>query len=259
MNINNKLIAFAQDELVLGHKDAERDSIKASLEHLEKVLNDKLKYELSEIKRFGSYTRNMILPRRYDPQSDIDLLIVFKTSEKVFTPGTYRKHLHEVIDGAYPKSSVKKDFPTVKLELNHIIFDLVPSYYKESWAYGNSYYIPDVNDGWRKTIPNDLNEILTTKNQSYGDNIVRNTIRLCKCWNANAGYPFYSYEMEKAILNLTFYWGKNLYESFVNILTRIAGNRPGVNQATTFLNQYSYQNNEQKQFEWLQKLLPGLT
>jgi hypothetical protein len=124
------------------------------------------------------------------------------------------------------------------------------------------YYIPGGGDTWRSTIPNDINQSLADKNQSYGNNILRNTIRLCKHWNAGAGYPKESYLMEKEILDL-YYWGNNdTYEMFLKTMNSIAGNRPGVREALDYINQYkggwNQPANEQKQFEWLQKLLPGL-
>jgi predicted nucleotidyltransferase len=262
VNISNKLTTFAQQELVLAHNDTARDKIKASLSQLEKKLDDKLG-NIKEFIRFGSFTRNTILPRNFDPESDVDLMIVFNTDTWTKTPGTYRKNLHDVIAAAYPNSISKKDFPAVKLELNHIKFDLVPAYCEESyWLSSRTYYIPDYGDGWRVTVPNEINETLSSKNQSYGNNIVRNVIRLCKCWNAGAGYPFKSYEMEKWILNRFFFSGDNLYDKFVSVLNDMAGTRPGVRQALDWIKEYkgtwSTYADEEKQFEWLQKLLPGL-
>jgi predicted nucleotidyltransferase len=263
ISINNRLITFAQQELVLARNDAARDKIKASLEQLEKKLKDNLRSEIKEFIRFGSYTRNTILPRDYDPESDIDLMVVFNTDTWKKTPGTYRKNILDVLTSAYPYSISKKDFPAVKLELNHIKFDLVPAYCEESyWSNNRTYYIPDSNDGWRSTVPNDINDALGSKNQSYGNNIVRNVIRLCKCWNAGARYPWESYEMEKWILSRFFYSGDNLYDKFLSTLNDMAGDDPGVRQALDWIREYkgtfSRQADEQKQFEWLQRLLPGL-
>jgi predicted nucleotidyltransferase len=261
ISINNRLKTFAQQELVLGYSSSERERIESSLSQLQKVLKDKLINEAREITPFGSYTRNTILPRRYDSASDVDLLIVFNTSMGKKTPGTYRKNILDALATAYPKSDVKKDFPTVQLELNHIMFDVVPAYTEEGWGYKN-YYIPAANDSWRSTVPNDLNATLSQKNHSYGDNIVRNVIRLCKHWNANAGRPFDSYEMEKWIVGRYFYSGDNLYDKFISVLNDMAGDRAGVAEALRWIREYkgtwSRQADEPKQLDWLQKLLPGL-
>ena len=200
------------------------------------------------------------LPRKYDPNSDVDLMVVFNTNFNRYNPGTYRKWLLDVVSAAYPDSISKKDFPVVKLQLNHIMFDIVPAYCEEYW--GKSFYIPSSSDRWQGTTPNDINETLTTKNVNYGNNVIRNTIRLCKHWNAFAGYPLGSYLMEKDILNLIFWGDEDTYERFLKTLNSIAGNRPGVRQALDYINQYKGNSwtapNEQKQFEWLQRLLPEL-
>lgn len=260
ISINNRLITFAQQKLVLGYNDSERERINGSLNQLEKVLKDKLYNEAKEVVRFGSYTRNTILPRLYDSNSDVDLLVVFNTNDGKKTPGTYRRNILNALSSAYPQSVVKKDFPTVKLELNHIMFDVVPAYTEELW--GKTYYIPSANDSWRVTVPNEINSELAQKNQSYGNNIVRNVIRLCKHWNSSAGRVFDSYEMEKWIVDRTFFYGDNLYDKFLSIMGDLAGNQPGVKQALDWIAEYkgswSRPANEEKQLEWLRKLLPGL-
>ena len=100
------------------------------------------------------------------------------------------------------------------------------------------------------------------KNKSYGDNVVRNVIRLCKHWNAGVEYPFESYGMEKWILDRFFFVGDNLYDKFLSVLDDLAGDKPGVRLALEWINKYkgtwSRSADEQKQFEWLQRLLPGL-
>lgn len=261
ISINNRLTNFAQKELVLGYSDPERERINTSLDQLERVLRERLYNDVKQILRFGSFTRNTILPRIYDEQSDVDLLVIFDTSGGIKTPDTYRRNILDVLNRAYSNSFVKKDFPTVKLELNHIMFDVVPSYSDITW-YGNYYFIPGTFDKWQQTTPNDINESLSKKNQDYGDNIVRNVIRLCKHWNYGEGYPFSSYEMEKWIIERTFFHGDNLYDKFLSVLTDLASNRSSVSNAIKWINEYkgswSRPANEQKQFERLQKLLPGL-
>jgi predicted nucleotidyltransferase len=262
MSINSKLVTFAQNELVISHNETEREKIKASIGQLEKVLKDKLGSNIKEFKRFGSFTRNTILPRKYDPNSDVDLMVIFNTSAGRKTPGTYRKWILDVISEAYPNSISKKDFPAVKLLLNHIMFDIVPAYTEEYYFGGKSYYIPDSGDSWRSTTPNDINDSLAQKNTQYGNNVIRNTIRLCKHWNAGAGYPLESYLMEKDIINLIYWGNEDTYERFLKTLNSIAGDRAGVRQALDYIQKYKgdYWNrpNELKQLEWLQKLLPGL-
>lgn len=261
--INGILTTFAQQHLVLGYNTAERDRINGSLTQLEKVLKDKLQDNIKEFIRFGSYTRNTILPRKFDAHSDIDLMIVFNTLNGTKTPGTYRKNLLDIVTYAYPNSISKKDFPVVKLEFDHIMFDIVPAFKNESF-WDNNYYIPDSKDGWRRTVPNDLNYDLSQKNQLYGNNIVRNVIRLCKHWNSNIGRVFDSYEMEKWIIERYFYSGDTLYGKFLSIMNDISYNHQhnGTKQALNWIKEYqgnwSRSEDLNKQYEWLLKLLPGL-
>lgn len=262
MNINSKLIAFAQNELVISHTEVEREKIKTSVGQLEKVLKAKLGSNIKEFVRFGSFTRNTILPRKYDPDSDIDLMVIFNTSSEIKKPETYRNWILDSVSISYLNSISKKDFPAIKLLLNHIMFDIVPSYSEINYFGLKNYYIPDKDNKWRRTTPNDINDSLATKNTQYGNNIIRNTIRLCKHWNAFAGYPLESYLMEKDIISFTYLANDNTYDCFLKTLNSIAGEISGVRQALDYIQQYkgtrSQPANEAKQFEWLQKLLPGL-
>lgn len=262
--INTILTTFAQQHLVLGYTSTERDRINSSLTQLEKVLKDKLQNNVKEFIRFGSWTRNTILPRKYDRQSDIDLMVVFNTTNGTKTTETYRTNLIDIISKAYPNSISKKDFPVVKLELNHIMFDIVPAYKSTSIFDSFTYYIPDTNYGWRGTKPNDLNDLIAQKNKSYGNNIVRNVIRLCKHWNANNGKFMESYVLEKWIVDRFFYSGDDLYAKFLSIMNDLtqyhqhAGTKQALNWIKEYQGNWQRQADVNKQFEWLQKLLPGL-
>jgi predicted nucleotidyltransferase len=257
MNFNSKLVAFSQQELVISKNDIEREKIKSSLNHLIKIVKDSFGSKVLDVIVFGSYTRNTILPRYYDAESDIDLLIFFDTTEKELTVGTYRKNLLDVMQKAYPNSFSQKDFPAVKLELNHIMFDLVPAIITNHFFYGKRIWIPANNDEWQQTIPNDINDDLTVKNQKYNNNTVRNVIRLCKYWNAIWGYPYYSYFLEKKIINLNFQ-GDNTYTGFLYAMKSIASEYAGVSKALDYIDLYENRGNEDKQAFWLKKLLPAL-
>lgn len=257
MSINSILTNFAQRNLVLPYKDEERNKIKTSITHLKDILWQKLSSQIVEIIEFGSYTRNTILPRKYDPNSDIDLLVVFD-NEKLLLPETYRNKIFNVVSVAYSQSISKKDFPAIKLELNHIKFDLVPAFYEDSFWGRRRYYIPGGQGLWMETEPNDINQFLSERNQECGNNIIRNTIRLCKHWNAFANYPFESYLMEKRILNLRYWNANDTYSRFVHSLSDIAGNIPSVHHAINYICTYYNQGNEEKQLFWLKKLLPRL-
>lgn len=258
MSINSILTNFAQNNLVLSYKDEERNKIKTSINYLKDVLGKKLSSQIVEIIDFGSYTRNTILPRKHDPNSDIDLMIVFNNDNNLLKPETYRRKLLSVVTTAYPNSISKKDFPAVKLELNHIKFDLVPAYTQIPFWGGKRYFIPAKDGEWMQTAPNDINQLLSDRNQECGNNIIRNAIRLCKHWNAFANYPFESYLMEKEILSLRYFNANDTYSRFMYSLNDVAGNIPSVCQAIDYIFRYNHQSNEEKQLFWLKKLLPGL-
>lgn len=260
MSINSRLVNFSQQNLVLSHNESEREKINVSIRQLEKVLKYNFGDNIQEFIRFGSFTRNTILPRYYDPNSDVDLMVVFNTKNGRNKPGTYRNNILNAILNSYPNSISKKDFPAIKLELNHIMFDIVPAYCEG--IFYKSYFIPSSNENWRSTAPNDINDNLNSKNSQYGNNVIRNTVRLCKHWNAGAGYPLESYLMEKDIINLIYFGTEDTYTRFLKTMNSIAGNRPGVRQALDYIQKYkgSWMEaaNEAKQYEWLQRLLPGL-
>lgn len=263
MSINSKLVTLAQQELVIARNDTERASINKSLTHLEGVLNNRLNNQLKGFIRFGSFTRNTNLPRAYDPMSDVDLMVIFDTSKGKLTPGTYRKKLHDVVKLSYPNSISEKDFPAVRLVLNHIMFDLIPAVTETSlWDSSIQYYIPNQNDTWRKTVPKDIDQPLSKANQDIGNNSLRNAIRLCKHWNACAGYPLESYLLERQMINGYYSIGSDTYSVFLTALERCAGNRPGVLQALnsikTYKGNWNTPANPEKELQWVKKLLPGL-
>ncbi len=264
MNINNLLVKFASQELILAKSSAERDRIENSLNTLESKMKYGLSYEVNQFLRFGSYTRNTILPRRYDSKSDVDLMVIMNVSNgRLMSPNTYRTNIQQVLQRTYPNSFSGKDFPSVKLELNHIMFDIIPAYVQQNSWYGTQqYYIPDKGNGWMETFPNDINSKLSERNQAHGNNTVRNVIRLSKHWNSSAGYPLESYLMEKQILGHTDWITGNTFEMFVKIMRKIAGHRAGVKQALDNIESYNgswFQDaNTEKQLQWLCKLLPGL-
>jgi hypothetical protein len=191
----------------------ERGSIATSTSTLQGKLLRHFPGELSEHFRFGSFTRDTILPRKMDEQSDIDYMIVFK--EGGYTPQTYLDRLKRFVNTYYTKSEVYQSSPTIVLELNHIKFDLVPAL-KQEWWEGSGYKIPDGAGNWRATDPNDFNKDLenANKNNSY---LIKPTIRLAKFWNANNSYVFDSFSFEKWIMNRSYFLCSNHKDFLFNV------------------------------------------
>lgn len=60
---------------------------------------------------FGSYSRNTMLPRSYDPSSDVDYMVVFKNV--IYQPQTYLNKLRDFVNYYYRTSEIKQSHPTV--------------------------------------------------------------------------------------------------------------------------------------------------
>lgn len=202
MNLNTYLKDLSSNLII---RDSEKKHIKKSLIYLESKLNsyfeDKIKIQESFC--FGSYTRETILPRKADENSDIDYMVVFENrfENSPYSPETLFKYLREFVKNTYSRSEVFRDFPTIVLELNHIKFELVPAY-KDFF----SYYIPGSKldyDKWITTNPNEFNNILTNVNKRENF-LIKPLIRILKYLNALNDYIYSSYELENYITNLNF-------------------------------------------------------
>lgn len=164
--------------------------------------------------RFGSSTRGTILPRSMDENSDIDYMIVF--SDSTVTPQTYLNRLRTFVEKRYATSEIYQSSPTIVLELNHIKFDLVPA--TMDWIGGLQ--IPNKSGGWMSTSPNDFNATLEANNKG-NKLLIKPTIRLFKYWNATAEYPFDSFEMEKWVCGLSFWFLSNLKDYFLAVIENL--------------------------------------
>lgn len=178
----------------------ERSSIATSISTLQTRLKSYFPTELTEHFRFGSSTRDTILPRSMDEHSDIDYIIVFKDSG--YTPQTYLDRIKRFVNYYYSSSEIYQSSPTIVLELNHIRFDLVPAL-KDAW--GSGYQIPDGSGGWQSTNPNDFNQALENANKTNAY-LLKPNIRLAKFWNADSRYVYDSFSFEKWIMGQSF-WG----------------------------------------------------
>lgn len=167
--------------------------------------------------RFGSSTRGTILPRSMDEHSDIDYMIVF--SDNTATPQTYLNRLKAFVEKRYGSSEIYQSSPTIVLELNHIRFDLVPA--TTTWA--GELQIPNGSGGRMSTNPNDFNSTLDAKNKEH-KSLIKPTIRLFKYWNATAKLPFQSFEMEKWVCGLSFWWLTNQKDYFFAVIENLSTN-----------------------------------
>jgi hypothetical protein len=195
---------------------AEQSSITTSISTLQTRIG--LHFSSGVIKqhfRFGSSTRGTILPRSMDEHSDIDYMIVF--SENNATPQTYMNRLKAFVEKYYSSSEIRQSSPTIVLELNHIKFDLVPA--AADWL--GVLQIPSKSGGWMSTNPNDFNATLEAKNKEHRS-LIKPTIRLFKYWNAKSGFPFESFEMEKWVCGLQFWWLTSQKDYFFAVIDNLS-------------------------------------
>lgn len=175
--------------------NVEKASIIVSVANLEKKLDDYFGANISSRFKFGSYTRETILPRKIDANSDVDYMVVFK--DGTAKPQTYLDRLRKFVETKYGKSEIYQSNPTIVLELSHIRFELVPAI-----VIYDGYNIPapasDWQD-WMATYPNAFNTSLTEANKRQNFNL-KPLIRLAKYWNANSGYVYGSYLLEQYIV-----------------------------------------------------------
>lgn len=166
---------------------------------------------------FGSFSRDTILPRWADENSDVDYMVLLDNSDN-YKPQTYMNWLRTFVTNLYTRSEIYQDHPTIVLELSHIKFELVPSYLRSAFLFfvSESIMIParasDYQD-WQETDPTDFNQRLTDLNKRH-KYLIKPLIRLVKYWNALNGYPFESYSLEKDIIQMSFWDCKNLRDYF---------------------------------------------
>jgi predicted nucleotidyltransferase len=210
-NLNHYITQIA-NKLFISYGSTEKCSIDTSVNYLTSNLKSYFGNQITQTILFGSYTRGTIIPRKYDLNSDVDIMVVFNTqqySEK--RPNTYRDNLKKFVDSKYPRSISTKDLPSVMLTLSKIKFDLVPAIITSTWL-SETIYIPKDQTEWQSTDPKGFNKELSDANQKYS-NIVKPIIRLLKYWNHRNNYPYDSYELEQIISKLNFS-GDNMETGF---------------------------------------------
>lgn len=212
MSVLSYLQKRSSDAVLSG---TEKTSITTSISTLQSRLNSYFGSALSTHFKFGSSTRDTILPRSMDARSDIDYMVVF--AEGGYKPQTYLDRLKRFVEAKYQTSELYQSSPTMVLELNHIRFELVPALK----GYYSGYQIPDGANGWQSTDPNDFNERLSTKNAAEGYHL-KPVIRLAKYWNAKNGYVFDSYGLEKWIVEQWYFLCSNQRDYLFAIFEKLA-------------------------------------
>ena len=213
MSVSNYLATRASNAVL---SDIEKGSVSTSINTLQTRLDSWFGDKLTTHFKFGSFTRDTILPRSMDAHSDIDYMVVFK--EGGYKPQTYLDRLKKFVEAKYQTSELYQSSPTVVLELNHIKFELVPAL---AATYGAGYQIPKGVSEWQDTNPNDFNATLTSKNKTE-NYYLKPAIRLAKFWNSQNGYVYDSYGFEKWIVD-QYYWNcGNVRDYLFSIFEKLA-------------------------------------
>jgi predicted nucleotidyltransferase len=192
----------------------EKDSINRSIRNLRMRLDTHFGNQVANHFQFGSTMRGTNLPRTLDDLSDVDLMVVFSDTDK--TPQTYLDRLRGFVETHFRRSIVRQEHPTIVLELDHIKFDLVPAI--NSWWSGLT--IPDKDGAWQGTDPDGFNKELAERHAQC-DKKLRPAIRLIKCWNANNGYPFESFGLEKWIVERNYWTCESLRDYVFAIIDKL--------------------------------------
>lgn len=209
-NLNTYLVAVAKSLVI---SDDEQSKIRTSISNLQTKLNNWYGDELYDHFRFGSSTRDTILPRKVDENSDIDYMVVFKNTQN-YKPTTLLNRLKSFVETKYSRSEIYRSHPTIVLELSHIKFELVPAIKQYSWS--DTHYIPapssDYSD-WMETNPSGIQKKVNDANSRYHSQIKR-LIRLLKYWNVMNGKVYSSYELEDHIAGSSFWLCTSLEDYF---------------------------------------------
>jgi len=202
--------------------NSEKSSIVTSIN----TINSRISYHFgSDVKdhfQFGSYTRETILPRKYDEGSDIDYMVIFNNPNN-YKPQTLLSWLRNFTDKYYSRSEIYQSHPTMVLELAHIKFELVPAI-RDMWG---TISIPSPSSDyfdWMKTDPNGFNSNLTIAN-TFNSYKIKPLIRLIKYWNVKKLNKYYSsYLLEKWVVENSYYGCINLKEYIFKCIDNIQYN-----------------------------------
>lgn len=210
MSVKSHLRSLASD-LYISPSSDEAESIETSISAIERRLDRYFDDKKQNGIQFGSSTRGTMLPRSADPESDIDYMIVFKNGGD-YKPQTLMDRLRRFANKYYKRSEIRQSRPTVVLELNHLMFDLVPAY-KDLLG---TLRIPAPNSNfeeWTSTDPKGFKDTLQRRNKQSGWTL-KKVVRLVKYWNARRDYVYTPYELEKKVAKKTYVLCNDIWDYF---------------------------------------------
>lgn len=162
---------------------------------------------------FGSFTRDTLLPAAIDPETDVDVLVVFR--ERGQKPAVYIEKLRQFAALHYPSSAIISGNGTLHLKLVHARVELVPALEGI-----NGLQIPGKGPlpAWVATDPEAAARELREKNAAH-QGLILPLVRLARYWNALNDYPFASFELEQRVVGHRFaFVAKNLKAYFFDFM-----------------------------------------
>ncbi|PKM76184.1 MAG: nucleotidyltransferase [Firmicutes bacterium HGW-Firmicutes-15] len=200
----------------------EKSSITTSVSTIKSRIDSYFGSDVKDHFQFGSYTRDTILPRKYDERSDVDYIVIFKNPDN-YKPQTLLNWLKQFAEKYYSSSEIYQSHPTMVLELSHIKFELVPAI-KDGWGTISIPSPSSTYSDWMTTDPNGFNTSLTNANTNNSYKI-KPLIRLMKYWNVkkvSRGYS--SFLLEKWVVDNSYYSCSNLKDYFFKCIDDISYN-----------------------------------
>lgn len=213
-NVNTYLEELAT-KLIVG--STQKTKILSSYDYLEGLLFKEFRSELDSVTRFGSFDRETAfsLPNN-EKNFDVDVLITFKQDQ--FQPQTYLNKIKNLGQKIYPRSGVSADFPTVAIEMNHVLFELVPAI---KTGYGSEVKIPAPHSNeekWIETNPEKFKKRLSDRNNDC-DGMITPLIKLAKYWNKSNGDFFTSFYLEEFIIGISYPGCNTIREYFFEFIS----------------------------------------
>lgn len=206
----------------LALSSSEKSSITTSVNTIKSRIDSYFSSDVKEHFQFGSYTRETILPRKYNDRSDVDYMVIFKNPDN-YKAQTLLNWLKKFAEKYYSMSEIYQSYPTMVLELSHIKFELVPAI-KDVWG---TISIPSPSSeytDWMTTDPNGFNTSLINANQNNSYRI-KPLVRLMKYWNVQkVSRGYHSFTLEKWVVEKSFYGCSNIKEYFFKCIDDISYN-----------------------------------
>lgn len=194
----------------------EEASVQKSINNLKRHLDNwTAADEIREHHEFGSYVRGTKLPSCIDPSTDVDYMVVFKSTQ--LKPESYMEKIRRFANTYYSKSEIHKDHPTMVIELEKLKFEITPAIELYGSRYPG-YHIPAPQNlalQWIETYPEQM-EIDLKKAEGLNNNLLRPLIQLIKYWNVLNGKSLTSYKIEHNCTSLVFLGEKTLFNYFIH-------------------------------------------